>query len=259
MNRAVCITTWREFKSNKVRVVMLFLLLVAPLFPYTLQRCQTPDSLSQDLLTPSGIALAYTLLWGVGVIGREMQHGTISLVLARPISIVSYVMSKWLAVAVAAAVCSFQAVLLEHLISSVFCPSLLWQPEFLANGLERILLCFGSAAFLILLSSLVSGLKDLALLAGICFLLTVSSWGASIVQYIPGGSGGKLAEQLGHICSIFGHGIIFVLYPNVPILYLIGGNYTDIQSLLSYATTITCCLALSIFVLTRKEFSYAAE
>ena len=106
MNRAICVTTWREFKSNKVRLIMLFLLLIAPIFQFTVQRCQNIDSLTQDLLTPSAVALAYTLLWGVGVIGREVQHGTISLVLARPVSIVTYVVSKWLAVGLAAAVCA---------------------------------------------------------------------------------------------------------------------------------------------------------
>jgi ABC-type transport system involved in multi-copper enzyme maturation permease subunit len=259
MNRAVCVTTWREFKSNKVRLVMLFLLMVAPVSQYTVQRCQSPECLTQDLLTPAGIALAYTLLWGAGVIGRETQHGTISLVLARPISIVSYVMSKWFAVGLAAAVCSFQAVLIEHLISSAFCPSLLWQGDFLINGMERTFLCFGGAAFLILLSSLVSGLKDLALLAGILFLLTLSSWTVTLMQYVPGGTTGKLAEQLGHIFAILGQGIIAILYPMVPVGELICGNYNSILTLLSYSTLVTCCLSLAIFVLTRKEFSYAAE
>jgi ABC-type transport system involved in multi-copper enzyme maturation permease subunit len=259
MNRAVCVTTWREFKSNKVRLVMLFLLLVAPLFQYTQQRCQSPDTLTQDLLTPSGVALGYTLIWGAGVIGREMQHGTISLVLARPISIVSYVMSKWMAVGLAASICSFQAVLIEHLISSVFSPSLLWQTEFLTNGLERVILCFGGAAFLILLSSLLSGLKDLALLAGILFLLTMSSSAALILEYVPGGRSGELAEQIKHWVSIFGHGILYVLYPLVPVSMFCNGNYNDIIAVLSYLTTVTCCLSLAIFVLTRKEFSYAAE
>jgi ABC-type transport system involved in multi-copper enzyme maturation permease subunit len=238
---------------------MLFLLLTAPMFQYTVQRCQNPDALTQDLLTPSGIALAYTLLWGAGVIGREVQHGTISLVLARPISIASYVMSKWFAVGFAASVCSVQALLLEHLVSSAFCPSLLWQGEFLSNGLERIFLCFCAASFLILLSSLVSGLKDMALLAGILFLLSISSAGMSLAQYIPGGSTGVLAEQLGHFFAVFGQGLVFILYPYVPVGSLLGGNYNDILTLLSWLTTITCCLSLAIFVLTRKEFSYAAE
>jgi len=259
MNRAICVTTWREFKSNKVRLIMLFLLLIAPIFQFTVQRCQNIDSLTQDLLTPSAVALAYTLLWGVGVIGREVQHGTISLVLARPVSIVTYVVSKWLAVGLAAAVCSFQAVVLEHLISSVFCPSLLWQSEFLTNGLERIFICFGAAAFLILLSSLVSGLKDLALLAGILFLLTLSSGAIQILEWVPGGRSGEMAEQISHLFSIFGQGILFILYPILPMACFFAGNFNDILSLLYYATTITCCLSLSIFVLTRKEFSYAAE
>jgi len=259
MNRAVCITTWREFKSNKVRLIMLFLLFVAPLFQYTVQRCQSPESMTQDLITPSGVAIAYALLWGAGVIGREMQHGTISLVLARPISIVSYVLSKWFAVGLAASVCAFQALLVEHLISAVFSPSLAFDPEFLVNGAERVLICFGTAAFLTFLSSLVSGLKDLALLAGLLFLLSISSAAIQILEYFPGGRSGDMAEQAIHIGTVFAQGIIFVLYPCVPIGYLIAGNYNEIISLLSYATMITVFLSLSIFVLTRKEFSYAAE
>ncbi|MBS2008881.1 MAG: hypothetical protein JST01_17655 [Cyanobacteria bacterium SZAS TMP-1] len=259
MNRAVCVTTWREFKSNKVRLVILFLLFVAPLFSYTVQRCQNADSRYQDLLTPSIVAIAYALLWGAGAIGREMQHGTISLVLARPISIVTYVISKWFAVGLAASVCSFQAVLVEHLISSVFCPSLAFEPEFLVNGAERVIVCFGTASFLIFLSSLVSGLKDLALLAGLLFLLSISSSIIQIMEYLPGGRTGKIAEQVVHVGTAFGQGVIFILDPVVPVGYFFSGNFTEILSVLSWLTMVTCFLSMAIFVMTRKEFSYASE
>ncbi len=258
MNRAVCITTWREFKANKVRIIMLTLLFLAPVVVFTMRRCTSPESLNEDLLSHPCMASFFTLLWAAGVIGREVQNGTIALVLARPISIATYVYSKWFAVAFAASLCAVEAVFCEHIISAVNCPALLWRTEFLTNGVERVLLCFGTAAFLILLSSMVSGLKDLALLAGYGFTFMVFASVSSMVHHLCAAAhfDPDLARgAFRAIEHVFG-GIIF---PYVQLSVFFSGDLFALGSIVSYLTLITCSLALAIKVLTRKEFSYAAD
>lgn len=259
MNRAVCTTTWREFRANKVRVIMLTLLLLGPIVIFTLQRCNNPESINQDLLSPSFMACLFTLLWGIGVIGREVQHGTIALVLARPITICDYVVSKWFSVGVAAAVCSVEAVLLEHFISSMNCPQLLFQPEVLYNALERIVLSFGTASLLIMTSALVSGLKDLALLGGFAFCLLLSQAADSIIRSINNIMPAFPTETICAGTKVLSSALIELFYPYVPVSLFMAGDFSAIGSLISYLTVLTCCLSLAIWSLNRKEFSYAAD
>lgn len=260
MNRAVCITTWREFKANKVRVILLTLLFLGPIVMFTLQRCSNPEALNSDLLSHPLMASFFTLLWASGVIGREVQNGTIALVLARPITIANYVVSKWFAVGFAASLCAVEAVFCEHIVSAFNCPSLLWAPEVLTNGFERVVLCFGTAAFLVFLSSLVSGLKDLALLAGFGFVFVLYNAFAQTVYQCAVTTARlvdtSFAVNCGHLIeSLF----IGILFPYVPLSVVTSGNLFAYGPIFSLLALVTCCLSFSIWVLTHREFSYAAD
>ena len=258
MNRAVCITTWREFKANKVRVILLTLLFLGTIVMFTLQRCSSPEALNADMLSHPMMASFFTLLWASGVIGREVQNGTIALVLARPITIANYVVSKWFAVGFAASLCSVEAVFCEHIISAVNCPALLWAPEFLGNGLERIILCFGTAAFLVFLSSLVSGLKDLALLAGFGFMFVLYSAFAHTVYQLTSflHFDNNFALYFGRIVENL---FTAILFPYVPMSVFLTGSYFAYGPVIALFTLITFCLSSAIWVLTHREFSYAAD
>lgn len=267
MNRAVCITTWREFKANKVRVIMLTLLILAPIVIATLRRCSAPDALNEDLMAHPSIALAFTLLWSAGVIGREVQNGTITLVLTRPITIANYVVSKWFAVGFAASLCAFEAVLLEHVVTAANCPQLLWDTEFLTNGIERVMLCFGAAALLVMFSSLVSGLKDLALLAGCGFAFSIISACSSMAHQFAYSArsvaGIKVTAAETEILSNLAHSAeslcAAIFFPYIPFSTLVSGSVLTLAPLLSSLTLIAVCLSIAIATMTRKEFSYAAD
>ncbi|MBP6595541.1 MAG: ABC transporter permease subunit, partial [Candidatus Obscuribacter sp.] len=105
MNRAICVNTWREFKSNKVRLILLTLLFLGPLAHFTWRRCFSPLEIQDEMISFSAMSIFFALIWGIGVVGRERQHGTITLVLARPVTITNYIISKWIAVGLAAAIC----------------------------------------------------------------------------------------------------------------------------------------------------------
>jgi hypothetical protein len=264
MNRAVCITTWREFKANKVRVIMLTLLILGPILISTLRRCTVPEALNEDLLCHPSIALAFTLLWSAGAIGREVQNGTITLVLTRPITIANYVVSKWFAVGFAASICAVEAVFLEHLVTAVNCPQVLWSTEVLVNGFERVLLCFGIASLLVMFSALVSGLKDLALLAGCGFAFFLASAFSSMVhQWCREEHLSKLItfdpDLVTTLNRSFESLCAAIFYPYVPFSSLVSGSILTLSPLLSSLTLITICLSIAIGAMTRKEFSYAAD
>ncbi len=210
------------------------------------------------LLSHPVMASLFTLLWASGVIGREVQNGTIALVLARPITIANYVVSKWFAVGFAASLCAVEAVFCEHIISAVNCPSLLWAPEFLDNGLERVILCFGTAAFLVFLSSLVSGLKDLALLAGFAFMFVLYGAFSHTVYQLSSclHLDYNFALHFGRIVESF---FTAILFPYVPMSVFLSGSYFAYGPVIALLTLITCCLSSSIWVLTHREFSYAAD
>jgi len=259
MNRAVCITTWREFQANKVRIIMLTLLFLAPIVIFTMKRCSAPEALNEDLLSHPAMASFFTLLWSAGVIGREVQNGTIALVLSRPISIANYVFSKWFAVGLAASICALEAVFCEHIISAVNCPALLWQSEFLINGFERVLLAFGTAAFLILLSALVSGLKDLALLAGFGFSFMVFASFSSMLHQLATNTGFLSEDCMHGLAKAFEHIFVAIIFPYLQVSAFVSGDLFALGSLVSYLTLVTCSLSLAIRALTSKEFSYAAD
>lgn len=257
MNRAICINTWREFKGNAVRLILLTLAFLAPLVSFTFQRCTYPATLTEEQIAHPSIAILFALLWGCGVIGKERQNGTIGLVLARPITISNYVTSKWFAVGLAASVCAVQALIVEHAVSIFFTPSLWVSTEFLTNALERVIIAFGISAVLIFYSSLVSGLKDLALLAGTGFGLMLIAQMLSPFSY---SRGSEYEQNLAHhAMSIGSYYIVAIFYPNIPLADLINGGGEYLYYILNYFTVVTVFLSLAVFFLRRKEFSYAQD
>lgn len=261
MNRAICVNTWRQFKSNNVRLILLTLMILLPLGGVTLMRCNASVPVDDACLSPPFLATLFTLLWGIGVIGCERQHGTISLVLSRPVSISRYVFSKWLAVSIAASICSLQALLIEQFVSVVLSPSLMFNTEFLVNGLERVLLCFSTASVLIFFSSLVTGIKDLALIAGVLFAgqlfrsflepLAYNSNQLFGIFHVP-----IVVTYLYKVCS---DAYCVFLYPDIPVADILSGSAEFFTYLINYTCVITVSLSLAIFFLSRKEYSYAHE
>ena len=261
MNKAICATTWREFKANKVRCSILTLLFLLPVAFYTLVRLNWDNAYEVDMISPPIIALAYTLLWSVGVIGREVQNGTIGLVFTRPITIANYVVSKWFAVSFAAAICSVQAGVIEHLISSFYNPSLLFSLEFFSNCCERVFICFGFAAVMVMLSSLVSGMKDIAVLAGFALLWGITNMIGGMLRSDLGifNQYANVIYPLAGLVDLYNKMMIQAFFPSLSIEPMLDLNFLYLPAILNYGALVTACLASSIFLLNRKEFSYAAD
>lgn len=262
MNRAICVNTWRQFKSNNVRLILLTLLILAPLAHFTWRRCTYEYDLMEDMISYPFVASLFALIWGVGVISCERQHGTISLVLARPLTVSRYVLSKWFAVGFAASLCSLQCLFVEHAVSVILYPPLLSNLDFVANGLERVILAFGTASMLIFYSSLVTGLKDLALIVGTLFAGMVGMQFLRpilISEVCMRGAGTAGQQFMTHLTNVVGSGFAVFFFPNIPVSEILNGSNAIFTSTINFVCVVTVCLSLAIFFLSRKEFSYGQD
>lgn len=194
------------------------------------------------------------LACATGVIGSQLSDGTLSLMMSRPITTTRLVLSKWFAVGFAAFAVVFTQLLAEIVVTCFRTPYLLDPGAVLANAVERALLCFGLGAVITLLSTFVSGVKDLALYLVIAIgfsLLSLASqinersasafWKPIIKLLRPFVEGGAAAVQL-------------VMLPYIDL-----SSLTLISSTLAYLSVVAFCLSLSIWLLNRKELPYGAD
>jgi ABC-type transport system involved in multi-copper enzyme maturation permease subunit len=176
----------------------------------------------------------FVLILSAGSIGRDISSGVIALILTRPITRASYLMTKWLALSTAS--------------TFVFLLVLGVQAIAVQAGLEQWLMAafdggakaFGLTAVLVLLSSLVSGLGDLAL--WLILLLTRS-----------------IAARLHVVSQRVAEELQGLLLPKLEWSATFSSTPLSWFALVSYASTITGCLAAAIIVLNRKEISYASD
>jgi hypothetical protein len=152
-----------------------------------------------------------------------------------------------------------QALVVEHAISVLFAPSLLLDGEFFANMAERIIIAFGTASVLVFCSSLVTGIKDLAIIAGVLFALMLGAQVLSPVYHTAYTWSGISQVNLERLAHIGLGALAAVFYPHIPIanLFTFGGEY--IGSVINYVCVVSVFLSLAVFTLSRKEFSYAQD
>ena len=235
MNLVLIITLWRQRLASAVRMAVVAVLCGFPLFAAIFM----PGA----GLSPLGNAQGLMLALGAGMIGQDVSSGVLQLLCARPVRRSEYVLSRWMGVALAGVAIS----LAQLAIASALLTARGAAPpaqEIALFAATRALECFGLAAVLALLSSLIGGVGDLAL------------------YLVAGLSGGVLtmvaqAKQwtwLDRIASQF----MQALMPGIDLHRLLVVTPMPWFPILSYASTVTLCLALAIVVVNRKELSYAS-
>jgi len=235
MNAALITALWRQRLTSPVRLVLLGALFGMPLLLVAFMRGAGLSAL--------GNAQGLVLTLGAGMIGQDVSSGVLQLIYARPVGRPGYVMSRWLAVAVAAAGVSVLQIALAFglLAARGVGPS---AQEVMLFAAGRVLECFGLAAVLVLLSSLVGGFGDLAL-----YLLL--NLGAGVVQMVGQVKGWPWVDRLA--AEILGS-----LMPTVDLARTVTSSPIAWFPIVSYASTLVLCLALAIVVVNRKELSYAS-
>ena len=178
-----------------------------------------------------------------GAIGQDISSGVLQLMFARPVTRPCYVFSRWFAAGAGGGA----LLLVQMVLACGFLLARGLRPDFaelLPAALAGIVLAFTASAVIVMLSSLASGLGDMALYFVATLVLTgsgqVARWkGWSVVE--------RLADELGH-----------VLAPQLHLAWLAGRGAPSWFELVSVLSTLTLSLAVAMLVVNRKELSYAA-
>jgi ABC-type transport system involved in multi-copper enzyme maturation permease subunit len=138
-------------------------------------------------------------LLGAGIIGQNVSSGILSVLFARPIRRYSYVLTRWLALAVASSTLCLILLLVEQVAGMAAFPGV--APDFntLSQGVARVSMCFGLSATFIMFSSVLPSVINLS--AWILFCIEHncrnSTYGAIFVTHIVWK---RARSQIGRIC-----------------------------------------------------------
>jgi len=214
---ALVSATWREKLARPIVLVLCVLICIG----------HASFVVSSHELEDPATPLA--LILGAGSIGRDVSSGVLALLFTRPLVRARYVLAKWLAVSVAAGVLAAATLLVEALI--------LGRQGEGVPGAELAAALFASAtatcgltAVLVLFSTLLPGLGDVALWTALLLVMAVAR--------------GRLPQRVAEECQA-------LLQPQLAW----GSTWFAI---LSYLSTVALCLCLAALVANRKELSYAA-
>jgi hypothetical protein len=259
MNWAIIKNTWHMCLASKLRQLVVTLFILYPLMKTTMSLCIEKEFPSEYLSDVSD-QIAFVLACGSGCIGGQLNDGTLSLVLSRPIKISSYALSKWLAVAIAASTVSMIQFSAELFVALFRTPYALDATLIATNGTERILLCFGFSAVFMFFSSLVSGSKDLAVYLVFLIASGITGMLAQIEpNSIPEGIGRSIATMLvppiGSVYEI----LHFILEPTIALTTLLKHGLFSWIEVTAYFSVIAFFVSVCIYSLNRRELPYGAD
>jgi len=230
MNRALILATLQQRVTSPVRMVVLFFLFAFPLLGAWAMR--SPRGLGDPFMI--------ALVLGAGAIGQDLSSGVLQLTLARPVTRSSYVLSKWAAIAIASAGIALIQVALGTLLLSGR-GDVMTASAIARTAGETLLSAAGVAGTLVLFSSLLPGLGDLAL-----FLLI--GLGGSLIGFLGQTRAVPLLMHAGQELTSFA----------VPHAVLSLESPASVYALAAFASNLALSLALAIAVLNRRELSYAS-
>jgi ABC-type transport system involved in multi-copper enzyme maturation permease subunit len=235
MNATLVTAFLRQRLTSPMRVGLLFLLTAFPLGAAVLTGTLSPLG---------GIAGPIALVFAAGAVGQEVSSGTLQLLLVRPVSRPSLVVSRWLAATLATTAIVVALLVLGTLgmMARGTHPDAL---DLIRMVLEAGCNAAGSAAVILMLSTLVGGLGDVGLYLGTLFVLQMFSGLASLKHW----------AWLERACSE----LQGALMPALPWGWLVFHAPPSWFAIASWASTVTLALAVGIARLNRRELSYAAD
>ena len=236
MSAVVVLATWRRLLAQPVRVGALLGVLTLPLLPALFD--------PQPPLVDPNYAVVLGALATVGVIGLEVSSGALGLTLTRPLARRTWVVSRWLAVASAAAALAAAQVLGHGAL--ILARTGTMPAEGLAIGTaEAVLAAAGVSTVLVLLSSLGASYADLV----IWLSALIASWSA------------EAAGEVASLPSLVQAGQVLrrLVCPRIDLHRLLFSTRVPYAELLVYAATTVTALALAVVMLNRRELSYADD
>lgn len=231
MNATLVAALLRQRLRSPVRMAILWTVFAFSLVP----QLMAPGSVPGDL------DWIWVLILGAGAVGQDVSSGVITGLLVRPVRRSEYFASRWLAVALAAA-----AVMLLQCLGASAISIARHQAIPVADMAWRVglgaLSCLGGAAVLTFFSACANGTADLGI-----YLL--ASLGGQVLGALGAWKGLPWLQRAAQEIEGF-------LRPALQAGQLHGPGFSWF-AVASYLSTVSLCVALGIWLLNRREFSYA--
>jgi len=234
VNPTLVVAFLRLRLTSPLRLGLLLLLTLFPLGAAVITTSLSPLG---------GLGAPIALILAAGAIGQDVSSGTLQLLLVRPVSRPSVIVNRWLASVLAAAGLTI-AVLILGTIGLLLKGT---HPDALDLGrmvLESTCGAAGSAAVMIMLSTLVGGLGDVALLL-LAMIMTQMVEGLATFEHW--GWVVRASEEAKD-----------ALLPQLSFEWMLHHTPPSWFAIVSWASTLTLALAVAIARLNRRELSYAA-
>jgi len=234
VNRTLLVAFLRQRFTSPMRVGLLLIVTVFPL---------GAAILANNLATLAGPASAIALILSAGAIGQDVSSGTLQLLLVRPVSRPSVLLHRWLASVIAAVGITIVLLLLATLalLAHKTQPNAL---DLVRMVLEAACSAAGSAAVMVMLSTLVGGIGDVGLFVA-AMIVTQMFSGLAMLEHW---------DALARACNE----VQGVLSPQLSWAWMLHGTPLSWFAITSWASTVTLALAVGIARFNRRELSYAA-
>ena len=235
MNRTLVAAFLRQRLTSPMRMGLILLVTVFPLGAAVIM-----DSLS----ALGGMGGPLALILAAGAIGQDVSSGTLQLLLVRPVSRPSVLVHRWLAAVIGALGISL-AILVLGVLALLMRGTHPDALDLARMVLENACSAAGSAAVMVMLSTLVGGLGDVGLYA-LALVLAQLLVGLGTVEHW---------DLLVRVCT----GVQGVLAPQLSWEWMVHRTPPSWFAISSWASTVTLALAVGIARLNRRELSYAAS
>ncbi len=235
MNPTLIAAFLRQRLTSPMRLGLIFLMTIFPIGGVAFMG---------TLSVVSGIAGPIAFILAAGAIGQDLSSGTLTLLFVRPVTRLEYVLSRWIAATIGA----FGICLFTYLIATMLMFLRGTPPEAAALVqlvLDTVTTTAGSAAIMIMLSSLGGGLADVGLWFGT--LVTVQML-TVLGQF-------KQWPWLMRICAEVQH----VLSPELSFAWVFQHMAPSWFAIATWFSTVTLALALANLRMNRRELSYAVD
>jgi ABC-type transport system involved in multi-copper enzyme maturation permease subunit len=235
VNRTIFLSTIEQRVKSPVRMALAGALLFLPL-------------VGMWLLPVTGFmgldnGFKFGLIAGAGIIGQDLSAGVLQLLFARPVTRMSYVVSRWLGcVALAVAITALQ-ILCGWLILQVRGMPMELDAA-LAYGATQVLTAIGIVSVLTLLSSMIGGFADL----GLYLLATIFGGMMTIAGQVTGAAWARhTGQEIGRF-----------LAPGLDVGRLVESSSPSWFEITSFVSTIVICVTVAVWLTNRRELSYAS-
>jgi len=264
INRALIKHIWRDLRHREIRILLCSILVLQSLGNVAGAFCFNPEegvSMSKSLCNSVPYQpIFWVLIWGAGVVGIKISRGTLALVLSRPITTSSLVVSTWLAIAIAAFITHLVYLALHSLQLLLVVPYCFNPGGMALQAFKALFTCLSTSAMLVLFSTLVSGVKDLGLVF-LVFVLgqTLSATSDIPVREIKQAVLRHLCQWLADAASATGAMLQFAIRPELPMTLSLLFSWNTAVGFVSIVAITLACLSLAIARLNTLEVSYAAD